>query len=124
MGQNRADLRAMWWSLMVSALPQHPCSVNHRSFHPLARADQTSCWPARRWWQKREQVLEVCMAPVLVPALHPYPFVTLFHPLFRGRSHFEADFVSGAARQLGARGQAEMEAKAAELVGGEGPWPL
>ena len=87
---------------MVSALPQHPWSINHHSYHPLARADQTSCWPARRLWQKRGQVLKVWLAPILVPALHSNPFVTLFQPLFRGRSHFGADFVSGA-RRLGAR---------------------
>ena len=87
---------------MVSALPQHPWSINHHSYHPLARADQTSCWPARRLWQKRGQVLKVWLAPILVPALHSNPFVTLFLPLFRGRSHFGADFVFGA-RRLGAR---------------------
>ena len=66
---------------MVSALPQHPWSINHHSYHPLARADQTSCWPARRLWQKRGQVLKVWLAPILVPALHSNPFVTLFQPL-------------------------------------------
>jgi len=91
--QNRAGLRAREWSLTVSALPQHPCSLNHRSSHPLARADQTSRWPARRFWQKRGQVVKVWLAPILVPALHSNPFVTLFQPLFRGRSHFGADFV-------------------------------
>ena len=62
--------------------------------------------------------------PNFIASIPSLPFCDPIPPLFRGRSHFEADFVSGAARQLGARGQAEMEAKAAELVGGEGPWPL
>ena len=77
---------------MVSALPQHPWSINHHSYHPLARADQTSCWPARRLWLKRGQVLKVWLAPILVPALHSNPFVTLFQPLFRGRCHFDCAF--------------------------------
>ena len=88
-GQNRAGLRAREGPLMVSALPQHPWSLNHHSSQPLARADQTSCWPARRSWQKRGQVLNVLLAPILVTALHSNPFVTLFQTLFRGRSHSE-----------------------------------
>ena len=107
----------------LCALAQHPWSLNHRSSHPLVRADQTSCWPARRWWPKGGQVLEVFIAPILVPASHPYPFVTLSQPLLRGRSHFEADFASGAARRFGAWGQGGMRAKAPVLVGGEGPEP-
>ena len=50
------------------------------------------------------QVLEVFIAPILVPASHPYPFVTLSQPLLRSRFHFEADFASGAARRFGAWG--------------------
>ena len=119
MGQNQAGLRAREWSLTVSALSQHPYSLNHRSFHPFAHADQTSRWLARRLSQKGGQVLLVWIAPILVPALHPYPSVTLFQPLFRGRSHFGADFVSGAARQFGAWESANMQAKAAVLEGGE-----
>ena len=100
-GQDRAGLRAWEGPLTVSALPQRPCSLNHRSFDPLARADQTSRWPARRSMQKGGQALKVWLAPTFVPVSHPNPFVTLFQPLFRGRSHFGADFVSGARRPRG-----------------------
>ena len=66
----------------------------------------------------------VDVAPILVPALHPNSFVSLSQSLFRGRSHFEADFASGAERQFGTRGQAKKQVKAAVLVGGGGPDPL
>ena len=80
-----AGLRAREGLLMFSALPQQPWPPNSRSCHPPARADQTSRWPARRPWQKGGQVLEVWLAPILVPTLHPNPFVTLSQPLFCGR---------------------------------------
>ena len=39
----------------------------------------------------------VGVAPILVPVLHPNPFVTLSHPLFCGRGHSTSDFPGGAS---------------------------
>ena len=66
------------WSRVIRVLSNKKLFFGEGSF----QASAASCW------LRDIRVLR----STLVPTLDPYPFVTLFQPLFRGRCHFDCAF--------------------------------